>query len=443
MEIFGVGPLEFILILVLALIILGPEDMVGTARKIGQWVYRVVRSPTWRSILETSQDLRNLPQKIVREAGLEDTLKDIKQTADGVKTDLSQTTRQINTEMQAATTQVNREMQTVVQDANTGMKEAGAETQVAMASAAAGLSDTENTIAPPAAQVDASAQDEAALAPEEEFQLLEDELQPLEEEPQPPEEEPQLTPYEAQLATIATGLGGKGIQPAEPEEDTIFRVTPAVNKVPSTPREAPQADVTPKEPYVAGLEAFAQALGSATTSLQDAEKTTLEGLAPAETESAPPPWAVGIPVGLNLNSAGGMEGLLKNRMDEMMKSIDKLDAKIKSSTGEEETTPPHTDEGAPASAQDAPHGNGTEPAAAPARVRRNAKRPLEAKTPPAAEAADGEVPKAAPRKRAAKTIPPTAQAAEDETPKAAPRKRVAKKTPAAETADQDSTSNQT
>ena len=149
MEIFGVGPLEFILILVLALIILGPEDMVGTARKIGQWVYRVVRSPTWRSIMATSQDLRELPQKIVRDAGLEETMKEIKETANDVKTDLDQTTRQISTEMQAATGEVNREMQIAASDANEGMKEAGVEAQAAMNSAAAGLAEGEHTIMPP------------------------------------------------------------------------------------------------------------------------------------------------------------------------------------------------------------------------------------------------------------------------------------------------------
>jgi sec-independent protein translocase protein TatB len=139
MEILGVGPLEFILFLVLALVILGPQDMVGTARKIGQWVYRVVRSPTWRAILETSQDLRDLPQKIVRDAGLEETMKEIKGTADEVKADINQTTRELTAEMQAATTEVTREMQVAVQDANAGMKK-GCRSPGRDASAGAGLS---------------------------------------------------------------------------------------------------------------------------------------------------------------------------------------------------------------------------------------------------------------------------------------------------------------
>ena len=417
MEIFGVGPLEFILVLILALVILGPEDMVGTARKIGQWVYRVVRSPTWRSIMETSQDLRALPQKIVREAGLEDTMKDIKKTADEVKNDISQTTRQINTEMQAATTEVSKEMQTAAKDANIGMLEAGAEAAVAIKSATDGLSESENTIAPPEAQVVTAAPDEAAPVPV----------------PIPEVVEPIYSPYVAQLDAIATGLGGKEIQNEEPEENSIFRVIPVENTVPTTPFHEPLAELPPQQSYAAGLETFAQALGATTGSSQEAKKTSLESQAP---------WAIGIPTGLNLDS-GGMETRLKNRMDEMMKSIEKLEAKTSAAASEEQppATPP-TEESAAISAQAAPHGNGSEPAAPPAKVRRNAKRPLAAKTPPAAETAEGELPSAAPRKRAVKKTPPAAEAVDSEAPKAAPRKRAAKKTPVPETTEQDSTSTQ-
>jgi hypothetical protein len=114
MELFGVGPLEFLLVLVLALVILGPQDMVGTARKIGQWIYRVVRSPTWRAIISTTQDLRELPQKIVREAGLEEAMNEVKDTANQVKTELNATTSEISSEMRAAGDAVSSEMGTAV-----------------------------------------------------------------------------------------------------------------------------------------------------------------------------------------------------------------------------------------------------------------------------------------------------------------------------------------
>lgn len=72
MELFNIGIPELIVILVLALVILGPRDMVTTARKLGHWVNRVVRSPFWKELMGISQEMRDLPTRIVRDARLED-----------------------------------------------------------------------------------------------------------------------------------------------------------------------------------------------------------------------------------------------------------------------------------------------------------------------------------------------------------------------------------
>jgi sec-independent protein translocase protein TatB len=77
MEFLNVGPFELIVIFVIALLLLGPERMTTTARSLGKWIYRMVRSPYWASIMDTSRELRDLPTKIVREAGLEESLKEI------------------------------------------------------------------------------------------------------------------------------------------------------------------------------------------------------------------------------------------------------------------------------------------------------------------------------------------------------------------------------
>ncbi len=72
MEILGIGPLELIFILLIALIVLGPNDMVKAGRTIGRFLRKIVTSPTWRTVQQTSRDLRYLPNKLMREAGLED-----------------------------------------------------------------------------------------------------------------------------------------------------------------------------------------------------------------------------------------------------------------------------------------------------------------------------------------------------------------------------------
>jgi Sec-independent protein translocase protein TatA len=72
MEILGIGPLELLLILVIALIVMGPSDMVKAGRTIGKFLRQVVTSPTWRAVTQTSSELRRLPNRLIREAGLEE-----------------------------------------------------------------------------------------------------------------------------------------------------------------------------------------------------------------------------------------------------------------------------------------------------------------------------------------------------------------------------------
>jgi Sec-independent protein translocase protein TatA len=82
MDILGIGPLELVFILIIALIVLGPKDMVKAGGTIGKVLRQIVTSPTWHAVTKTSNELRNLPTKLIREAGLEE---DIKQISDVTK----------------------------------------------------------------------------------------------------------------------------------------------------------------------------------------------------------------------------------------------------------------------------------------------------------------------------------------------------------------------
>ncbi|UCD98983.1 MAG: twin-arginine translocase TatA/TatE family subunit [Chloroflexota bacterium] len=79
MDILGIGPLELIFILIIALIVLGPSDMVKAGRTIGKFLRQVVTSSTWRAVTRTSNELRTLPNKLIRDAGLEEDLNQIQQ----------------------------------------------------------------------------------------------------------------------------------------------------------------------------------------------------------------------------------------------------------------------------------------------------------------------------------------------------------------------------
>jgi sec-independent protein translocase protein TatB len=87
MEILGIGPLEFIFILLIALIVLGPNDMVKAGRTIGRFLRRIVTSPNWRTLQDASKELRTLPNRLIREAGIEELQKEIP-TADQISRNL-------------------------------------------------------------------------------------------------------------------------------------------------------------------------------------------------------------------------------------------------------------------------------------------------------------------------------------------------------------------
>lgn len=72
MEIFGVGLQELILVLLLALIVLGPNDLAKTGRSLGRFMRRIVMSPEWRTLQNASKEVRNLPTRLMREAGMEE-----------------------------------------------------------------------------------------------------------------------------------------------------------------------------------------------------------------------------------------------------------------------------------------------------------------------------------------------------------------------------------
>lgn len=72
MEIFGVGVPEMAFIVLIALILLGPKDMIAAGRTLGGFLRKFLTSPTWQAMRRTGEELQQLPTKLVREAGLED-----------------------------------------------------------------------------------------------------------------------------------------------------------------------------------------------------------------------------------------------------------------------------------------------------------------------------------------------------------------------------------
>jgi Sec-independent protein translocase protein TatA len=81
MNILGIGPLELLILAVIALIVLGPKGLTDLGHKTGRIVRKITRSPIWNDLVSTSRDINELPKKIMRDVDLEDELHDIQNVA--------------------------------------------------------------------------------------------------------------------------------------------------------------------------------------------------------------------------------------------------------------------------------------------------------------------------------------------------------------------------
>jgi sec-independent protein translocase protein TatB len=103
MELFGIGPLELFFILVIALIILGPKDMAKAGRTLGMFMRKVVTSQEWRTVQKASREFKNLPNRLMREASLEDLSKDLNEI-NKIGGQLNKDFRQVESDLSSWTT---------------------------------------------------------------------------------------------------------------------------------------------------------------------------------------------------------------------------------------------------------------------------------------------------------------------------------------------------
>lgn len=76
MEFFNLGASEILLILLVAFVILGPGKISQTARDLGAWLRKLNKSETFRDVMNTTDQIRNFPRKIMDEAKLDPVLPD-------------------------------------------------------------------------------------------------------------------------------------------------------------------------------------------------------------------------------------------------------------------------------------------------------------------------------------------------------------------------------
>ncbi|MEE9508540.1 MAG: hypothetical protein V3V44_04555 [Anaerolineales bacterium] len=101
MDFLGVGPLELIFVLAIIILVIGPKDIGKTAKTIGRFLNRVYKSDEWRALTEASRTIRTLPNRLAREAELEE-LEEIRQSIKGTTEDIERTRDELTKDSKAA-----------------------------------------------------------------------------------------------------------------------------------------------------------------------------------------------------------------------------------------------------------------------------------------------------------------------------------------------------
>lgn len=90
MEILGIGPLEALFILLIALIAVGPKDLGKAARSMGRLLNQLYKSEAWQNLSEASRSIRSLPNRLAREAALEELAQVKREMEEGVTSGIDQ-----------------------------------------------------------------------------------------------------------------------------------------------------------------------------------------------------------------------------------------------------------------------------------------------------------------------------------------------------------------
>src|SRR5512135_1170110 len=82
MEVFGIGPLEIALIVLIAFIVLGPDRIPGTMRQLGKWT-RQLRETVNNITRDYNTEIRELTGEIT---ALQDEIRSIQRDLGGIAT---------------------------------------------------------------------------------------------------------------------------------------------------------------------------------------------------------------------------------------------------------------------------------------------------------------------------------------------------------------------
>lgn len=150
MDLLGIGASELLLILLIVILVIGPRDIGKTARSIGRFLNRLYKSEEWRTLLEASRTLRTLPNRLAREAQLEE-LKEIEESLKEAKNEIEKAQKDLQEDLQKETKTIEQTQKELAKDfrsADNGMKSWIAPPKEELGQAAISKGQAENSGAP-------------------------------------------------------------------------------------------------------------------------------------------------------------------------------------------------------------------------------------------------------------------------------------------------------
>ena len=99
MKLFNVGALEFVFILLLAFIVLGPEKAIKAAGDVARWIRGLTQSQFWKDILSTSREIQDIPKKLMEDADLQNTIADLERSTGEIRKTFRETGMDIEEEL--------------------------------------------------------------------------------------------------------------------------------------------------------------------------------------------------------------------------------------------------------------------------------------------------------------------------------------------------------
>lgn len=103
MSLFGIGPLELLLIMIIALGLVRPHDIGKATRSLGRFLNQLYHSEIWRALTQASHTLRELPTSLAQEAAVQE-LDEVSKTVNQFDAEVTQGVSELNEEIKSLKT---------------------------------------------------------------------------------------------------------------------------------------------------------------------------------------------------------------------------------------------------------------------------------------------------------------------------------------------------